>query len=188
MPLESVLKEITRKGDEEVKRIEEETKKEVERILREAKAEAETILKKAKEDAEKEGEALRKQEISSLNLELKRALLSKQKEITEEVFKLLRKKIMEMDDNTRKSILKSLISKNAKNGMKLFVRKEDEALIKSILKELKLNLTIAGNITALGGVVLEDPSGEVRINLTFDELLSQLYEKKISEVAKTLFG
>ncbi len=188
MPLETVLKEITRKGEEEVKRIEEDAKKEVERIIKEAKAEAETILKKAKEEAEKEGEALRKQEISSLNLELKRTMLGKQKEITEEVFKLLKQRILEMDEGTRKNILKSLISKNAKNGMKLFVRKEDEALIRSILKELKLNLTIAGNITGLGGFVLEDPSGEVRINLTFDELLSQLYERKIGEVAKSLFG
>mgnify|MGYP001772569850 CR=1 FL=1 len=188
MPLETVLKEIERKGGEEVRRIEEETKKEVEKILAEAKAEAAAILRKAKEEAEKEGEALRKQEISSLNLELKRSMLAKQKEISEEVFRLLRKRILEMDENTRKSILKSLISKNARNGMKVFVRKEDEALVKSILKELKLHLTIAGNITGLGGVLLEDPSGEVRINLTFDELLSQLYEKKISEVAKILFG
>ncbi|MEM2586571.1 MAG: V-type ATP synthase subunit E family protein, partial [Archaeoglobaceae archaeon] len=59
---------------------------------------------------------------------------------------------------------------------------------KSILKEAKLNLEIAGHISALGGVLLEDPSGEVRINLTFDEFLSQLYEKRISEVAKALFG
>lgn len=188
MPLESVLKEITRRGEDEVKKIEEETKKEVEKLLTEAKAEAETILKKAMDEAKKEGEALRKQEISSLNLELKRAMLAKQREITEEVFRLLRQKILGMDENTRKTILKTLITKNAKNGMKLFVRKEDEALIKSILKETKLQLTIAGHITALGGFMLEDPSGEVRINLTFDELLSQLYEKKISEVAKTLFG
>lgn len=188
MPLETVLREITRKGEEEVRRIEEETKREVEKIIREAKIEAESILRKAKEEAEKEGEALRKQEISSLNLELKRTMLAKQKEISEEVFRLLKKRIQEMDENTRKNILKSLISKNAKNGMKIFVRKEDEALVKSILKELKLNLTIAGNLNVLGGVLLEDPSGEVRINLTFDELLSQLYEKKISEVAKVLFG
>ncbi|MFN3384287.1 MAG: V-type ATP synthase subunit E [Archaeoglobaceae archaeon] len=188
MPLETILKEITRKGEEEVRRIEEETRKEVDKIIKEAKAEAEAILKRAKEEAEKEGEALRKQEISSLNLELKRAMLAKQKEITEEVFKLLRKKVLEMDESTRKGILKTLITKNAKNGMKIFVRKEDETLVKVILKELKLNLTIAGNITALGGVILEDPSGEVRINLTFDELLSQLYEKKIGEVAKILFG
>lgn len=188
MPLDAVLREIKIKGDEEVRKIEEETRKEVERIISEARAEAEAILKKAKEEAEREGEALRKQEISSLNLEMKRLMLAKQKEITDEVFKLLRKKIAEMDEKTRRSILKTLIEKNAKDNMNVYVRKEDEKMVKEIIKELKLSLKIAGNISALGGIVLEDPSGEVRINLTFDELLAQLYEKKLNEVAKTLFG
>ncbi|MCS7119064.1 MAG: V-type ATP synthase subunit E family protein [Archaeoglobaceae archaeon] len=188
MSLEAVLREITMKGNEEVKKIEEEAKKEVEKIILEAKTEAETLLKKAKEEAEKEGEALRKQEISSLNLEMKRLMLAKQKKITDEVFTLLKQKIVDMDEKTRKSILKAIIEKNAKHNMKLYVRKEDEKIVKEILKELKLSLKIAGNISVLGGIVLEDPGGEVRINLTFDELLIQLYEKRLNEVAKVLFG
>lgn len=188
MPLDAVLEEIKRKGEEEVRRIEAETKKEVERLIAEAKAEAEALLKRAREEVEKEGEALRKQEISSLNLELKRMMLAKQREITEEVFRKLRQRIAEMDEKTRKSILKKLIERNAREGMLLYVRKEDEELVREIIKKSKLELKIAGNISALGGVVLEDPSGEVRINLTFDEMLSQLYEKKLGEVAKLLFG
>jgi len=188
MPLETVLQEITKKGEEEIKRIEAETKKEVERILAEAKAEAEAILKRAREEAEKDGEALRRQEISSLNLELKRLMLEKQKEITDEVFRKLRQKIAEMDEKTRERILKSLIERNAKDGMLVFVRKEDEKIVEKIIEEAKVKLKIAGNISALGGVILEKPDGEVRINLTFDEMLSQLYEKKLGEVARVLFG
>ncbi len=188
MPLETVLQEITKKGEEEVKRIEAETKKEVEKILAEAKAEAEAILKRARDEAEKDGEALRRQEISSLNLELKRLMLGKQKEITDEVFRKLRQRIAEMDEKTRGRILKSLIERNAEDGMLVFVRKEDEKIVEKIVKDSKLNLKIAGNISALGGVILEKPNGEVRINLTFDEMLSQLYERKLGEVAKVLFG
>lgn len=188
MPLDAVLREITAKGEEEVKRIEAETKKEVEKILAEAKSDAELILKRAREEAEKEGEAIRRQEISSLNLELKRMMLGKQKEITDEVFRKLKQKISEMDEKTRESILKSLIERNAKEGMLVYVRKEDEEIVKKLIKMKKLGLKIAGNISALGGIILEKPDGEVRINLTFDEMLSQLYEKKLGEVAKVLFG
>ncbi|MDI9642556.1 MAG: V-type ATP synthase subunit E [Archaeoglobales archaeon] len=188
MPLDTLIQEITKKGEEEVKRIENETKREVEKILADAKAEAELILKRAREEAEKDGEALKRQEISSLNLELKRVQLSKQKEITEEVFRRLRQKISEMDEKTRKMVLKSLIEKNAKDGMRLYVRKEDEEIVKEILKKVKLQLQLAGNISALGGLILEEPSGDVRVNLTFDELLSSLYDKKLAEVAKILFG
>ncbi|MEG9194504.1 MAG: V-type ATP synthase subunit E family protein [Candidatus Methanoglobus sp.] len=188
MPLDAFLEEIRRKGEEEIKKIEIETKKEVEKIISDARAEAELILKKAREEAEKEGEALRRQEISSLNLELKRIILSKQKEITDEVFKKLRQKIAEMDEKTREKILESLIKRNAKDGMLIYVRKEDEAIVKNIIKKAGINLKIAGNISALGGILLEEQNGEVRINLTFDEMLLQLYEKKLSEVSKVLFG
>ncbi len=188
MPLEPVLEEIYKKGEETVRKIEEEAKKEAERIIAEAKEQAEEILKKAREEAEKEAEALKKQELSSISLEMKRMLLNKQKEIVESVFDLLKQRVQEMDEETRKKLIKTLLSKNASPGMLVYSRKEDEDIVKSVIDELKLDLKYAGNIDCLGGVILEDPSGEVRINLTFDELLSQVYEQKLSEVSKILFG
>ena len=188
MPLEALLEEISRKGEENVKRIREETEREIERIKAEAKEKANEILKKAKEEAEKEAEALRKQEISSVNLEMKRMMLNKQKELVEEVFNLLRQRVREMDEETRRKLIKALLSKNAAPGMKVFSRKEDEELVKEVMKELNIDLEYAGNVECLGGVILEDPSGDVRINLTFDELVDELYEQKLSDVSKILFG
>ncbi len=188
MPLDRVLQEIRQKGEEEVKRIKEEAEKEVERILSEAQAQAEEILKKAREEAEKEAEALRKQEISSVKLEMKRELLNKEKEVMEEVFNLLKQRIREMGKEERKKLIKKLLEKNASPGMLVYSRKDDEDIVKELIKELKLDLKYAGNIDCLGGIVLEDPSGEIRINLTFDEIIEQVYEQKMSEVSKILFG
>ncbi|MCS7121746.1 MAG: V-type ATP synthase subunit E [Archaeoglobaceae archaeon] len=188
MPLEPVLEEIVKKGEEVVKKIMQETETEVNKILMEAKEEAKKILEKTRSDTEKEIDALRRQEISSLNLELKRALLNKQKEIVEQVFSIVKQRILEMNAETKKKLLKNLISKNAKAGMKIYCRKGDEDIVKSLLKELKLNVVFAGNIDCLGGVVLEDPRGEIRINLTFDQFFSRVYEQKMSEVSKILFG
>jgi V/A-type H+-transporting ATPase subunit E len=188
MPLEPVLEEIQKRGDETVKKIKEEAEKEAEKIIEEAKREAEEILKRARYEAEREGEALKKQEISAVTLEMKRLLLNKQKEIVEQVFDLLRQKVRDMDEGTRKEIIKKLLSKNASPGMLVYSRKEDEGIVKDALKELKLDLNYAGNIECIGGIILEDPKGEVRINLTFDELLNQVYEQKLAEVSKILFG
>ena len=188
MPLEPVLADIQKKGEETVKKIREEAEKEAEKIIEEAKSEAEEILKKARVEAEKEGEALRKQEISAVTLEMKRLLLNKQKEIVEQVFDLLKQKVREMDEGTRKEIIKKLLSKNASPGMQVYSRKEDEGIVSEVIKELNLDLKYAGNVECIGGVILEDPAGEVRINLTFDELLNQLYEQKLAEVSKILFG
>ena len=188
MPLDKVLQEIQQKGEEEVRRIREEAEKEAERILAEAKAEAEEILKKAREEAEKEAEALRKQEISSVKLEMKREMLNVQKEILEEVFNLLKQRVREMDEETKKKVLKTLLENNAADGMIVYSRAEDEKLVKDLIKELKLNVKYGGSVECIGGVILEDASGDVRINLTFDELVNQVYEQKMSEISKILFS
>ncbi|HDN74175.1 MAG TPA: V-type ATP synthase subunit E, partial [Archaeoglobus sp.] len=73
-------------------------------------------------------------------------------------------------------------------GMLVFSNKSDEDVVKSLIKELNLDLEYSGNIECLGGVVLETANREVRINLTFDEILDQIYEQKLSEVSKILFG
>ncbi len=188
MALENVINEIYEKGKQEVQKIREEAEKEAEKIIAEAKAKAEEIIAKAKENAEKEAESLRRQEISSVKLEMKREMLNKQKEILDAVFESLKQRIQEMDIETRRKIIESLLKNNAQPGMIVYSNKNDEDLVKSIIQELKLDLKYGGNVDCLGGVILESEDGEVRLNLTFDELLNNLYEQKMSEVSKILFG
>ena len=187
MALESVINEIYEKGRQEVQRIRDEAEKEAEKIIAEAKAKAEEIISKAKEEAEKEAEGLRRQEISSVKLGMKREMLNKQKEILDAVFEALKQRIQEMDIETRKKIIESLLKNYAQSGMVVYSNKNDEDLVKSIIQELKLDVKYGGNIECLGGVVLESEDGEVRLNLTFDELLNRLYEQKMGDVAKILF-
>jgi V/A-type H+-transporting ATPase subunit E len=187
MALENVINEIYEKGRQEVQRIKEEAEKEAERIIAEAKEKAEEILRKAKEEGEKEAERLRRQEISSVKLEMKRQMLDVQKRILDGVFEALKQRIREMDVETRRKLTMVLL-KSAVPGMVVYSRKEDEDLVKSIIQEMKLDVKYGGYVECLGGVVLESEDGEVRLNLTFDELLNRLYEQKMGDVAKILFG
>lgn len=187
MSLENVIDEIYKKGQQEIQKIREEAEKEAEKIIAEAKEEAEEIIRKAKEEAEKEAEILRRQEISSVKLEMKRKMLDVQKRILDEVFESLRQRVKEMDVETRRRLTETLL-KTASPGMIVYSRREDEDLVKSIIQELKLDVKYGGYVECLGGVVLESEDGEVRLNLTFDELLNRLYDQKVGEVAKILFG
>ncbi len=187
MALEAVIGEIYEKGKQEREKIIEDARREAERIVAEAKAKADEILRKAKEDGEKEADRLRRQEISSVKLEMKRQMLDVQKKILDEVFESLKRRIGEMDVETRRKLTSTLL-KSASPGMIVYSRKEDEDLVKSIIQEMKLDVRYGGNVDCLGGVILESEDGEVRLNLTFDELLNRLYEMKMGEVAKILFG
>jgi len=188
MPLDSVVQEIYRKGDEQVQAIINEAKREAEKIIAEAEGKAKEILEKARKDGEKEAEALRRQEISSVRLEMKRELLNKQKVIIEAVFKSMEERIKNMDLDTKKKIYTTLLKRYATEGMVIYSNREDEDLVKSIIQELGLNARYGGNIECLGGIVIESVDGELRINLTFEELLNRLYEQKMSELSKMLFG
>ena len=186
MALEVLVKEISKKGEEEIKRIRAEAEKEAEQIIAEAKEKAEDILKKAKEEAEKEAERLRRQEISGVNLEMKRLMLNKRKDALESVFGMVKDRIKQMDSEMKKKLLENLIKKNAVDGMIVYSNKDYEPVVREIISGMELKY--GGNIDCLSGMILESPDGEVRINLTFDELLKQLYEQKMSEVSKILFG
>ena len=187
MPLEAVLEEIRKKGDEQVQQILDEAKKEAEEIIAEAKVEAEEILKKAREEAEKEAERLKRQEISSVNLEMKRLLLNKRKEILEDVLKLVEDRIRKMDPEEKKKLLEKLINSCELEEAVVYSNKDDENIVREVISNKK-GYRYGGNINCLGGVILESTDGEVRINLTFDDLLAQVYESKMSEVSKILFG
>jgi len=185
MALEVVVEEIRKKGSEQAKEILDNAKAEAEKIISEAKEKAEEILKKGRDEGESDAERLKKQEISSLNLEMKRLLLNKRKEVIEEVYKLVEEKVKSMSADEKKKLLNALITKNASEGSIIYSNKDDEPIVKEIIGE---NVKYGGNIDCIGGVIIESSDGVVRLNLTFDEMLKQLYEQKMGEVSKMLFG
>ncbi|AGK62149.1 Archaeal/vacuolar-type H+-ATPase subunit E [Archaeoglobus sulfaticallidus PM70-1] len=182
MPLEPVIEEIVKKGQQRVSEIKSEAEKEVEKIVVEAEEKAKEILKKARDTAENEVERLRKQEISSINLEMKREELNRRKEVLEAVYEKLVEKVKSMDKEEKKKLMEKLLKANEKEGYRVYSNKEDEEIVKSISK-----MEYAGNIECIGGVVLESADGQFRINLTFDEMLSTLFESKMKEVSEILF-
>lgn len=187
MTLDTLVEEIRKKSDDQVKEIKEEGQKEADRIIAEAKEESNKILEDARKEAEDEAERLKRQEVSGLNLEMKREALAKRKELPEQVFEKLQEKVKEMDAETKKNLLSNLIKNNASAGNVVYSNKDDEGIVKEVVSDIK-DVEYGGNIDCLGGVIVESEGGEVRINLTFDEMLNQLYDEKMNEVTKILFG
>lgn len=184
MTLEPVIEEITRKGHLEIAEIRREAEKKAEEIIAEAKEKAEEIIKKAKAEAEREVERLRKQEISGIKLEMKKEELAKKKDVVERVREKLIEKIRNMGESEREELLKKLISKYDQDGFKVYSSKKDEEIVKKLVKKMEY----AGNIECLGGIILESADGSYRINLTFDNIVEEVFEDKMKDIHKILFG
>ncbi len=183
MPLEPIIEEIIRKGHQQVAEIKSSAEEEAEKIILEAKESAKEILRRAREEAEREAERLRRQEISSINLEMKKEELNRKREVVEKVYEKLVEKVSSLDGGEREKLLKKLLEKYEGQDYVVYSSKRDEELVRKLTK-----LEYAGNVDCIGGVVLESRDGEYRINLTFDTILQEVYESRMKDIYEKLFG
>lgn len=183
MPLEPIIEEIIRKGHQQVAEIKSSAEEEAERIILEAKERSKEILRKARDEAEKEAERLRRQEISSINLEMKKEELNRKREVVEKVYEKLVERVSNLDSGEREKLLKKLLEKYEGQDYVVYSSKRDEELVRKLTK-----LEYAGNVECIGGVVLESRDGEYRINLTFDTILQEVYESRMKDIYEKLFG
>jgi V/A-type H+-transporting ATPase subunit E len=183
MGLETVVKDIMDAAQAEVSKLDSEADAEVALILDEAKQNAKRIMGERLAKAEDDIKKIRQQEISSANLEVKRTLLNARKEILEKVYVQAVETISEFSPEKNEELLKALISENETNGKKIYSNAESEEIVKKIS-----SLEYAGNIDCLGGVVIENEDGTIRLDYTYDVILKSVNERLLKQTSDILFG
>ncbi|MBU4374794.1 MAG: V-type ATP synthase subunit E [Euryarchaeota archaeon] len=183
MGLDAIIEEIKAKGRAEADKISEETSSEVLKIIAEAKANA-AVLKAAKEEAvRKEIDRLRQQEVSSANLEAKKAILNARKEILDEVYENAKESVKKLPAEKNQKLLKSIIEKNENNNAKIYSKAKDKPVVKKLTK-----LEYAGEIDCIGGVVIENADGTEVMDFKYDTILKNVSERSLKQVSDILFG
>ncbi|WP_406656785.1 V-type ATP synthase subunit E [Methanolobus sp. ZRKC2] len=183
MGLETVVKDIMDAAQAEVAQLDSEADAEVSQIIDEAKQSAKKIMGESLAKAEDDIKKIRQQEISSANLEVKRTLLNARKEVLEKVYTQAEESITAFSPEKNKELLKSLIEKYEASGKKIYSNAGSE----EIVKELS-SLEYAGNIECLGGVIIENEDGTVRLDYTYDVILKSVNEQLLRQTSDILFG
>lgn len=183
MGLDAIVEEIKAKGRAEADKISKETDLEISKIIADAQANAAKI-KAAKEEAvKKEIDRLRQQELSSANLEVKKAILNARKEILDEVYENAKDEVRKLPPEKNQKILKSIIEKNdIKNG-RIYSKKQEKQTVKKLTK-----LEFAGEIDCIGGVVIENADGTEVLDFKYDTILKNVSEQSLKQVSDILFG
>ncbi len=183
MGLDAIIEEIKAKGRAEADKISEETSSEVSKIIAEAEAN-DAVLKAAKEEAvRKEIDRLRQQEVSSANLEVKKAILNARKEILDEVYENAKESVKKLPAEKNQKLLKSIIEKNENNNAKIYSKAKDKPVVKKLTK-----LEYAGEIDCIGGVVIENADGTEVMDFKYDTILRNVSEQSLKQVSDILFG
>ncbi len=183
MGLDAIVEEIKAKGREEANRISSETDKEVSKIIAEAQASAAKLKAVRIEAVKKEIDRMKQQELSSANLEVKKAILNARKEILDEVYLAAQDSIAKLPPEKNQKILKSIIEKNENGNSKIYTRNKDAPVVRKLTK-----LKPGEEIDCIGGVVIENADGTEVLDFRYDMILKNVNEQSLKQVSDILFG
>jgi len=183
MGLDIVIKDIQSGAQAEGSRIKAEADAKVSEILNEARDAQKKMLGDNLAQAEEDLKNLNQQVISSANLDVKRIRLNKRKELIDQVYNKTLESIKSMPAPKAEKLLSILIEKHEAEGARIYSNKNSEAIVKKLS-----SLSYAGNIDCIGGIVLENDDGTVRLDFTYDSILKNVYERALKQISDTLYG
>ncbi|AYK14538.1 MAG: V-type ATP synthase subunit E [Methanosarcina flavescens] len=183
MGLEIVVKDIQEGARAEVSRIKTEGDAKASEIINEAKEIQKKMLGDSLAKAEEDLQNLHQQVISSANLEVKRITLNKRKELLDKVYNQTVEKIKSMPASKKEELLKHILNKYEASGARVYSSKESEEAVKKLT-----SLSYAGNIDCIGGVILENEDGTIRLDFTYDSILKDVYERSLKQISDILYG
>jgi V/A-type H+-transporting ATPase subunit E len=182
MALDAVVESILATSKDKVAQINAEGDQEVARILNEARERAAEIKSRKQTEVGHAVEAVERREISSANLEVKRSELNVHKDLLEQARVKLFESIQKLPKKENEALLKKLLEPYNLKDMKVFSNKKDEAFVSSLAPNYGGNLDIAG------GVVVESKDGALRYDLTYETLAREVFNNRMKEVSRILFG
>jgi len=185
MVLDNVTKEIADSAKASVAAIEAERDAEVAKIM----AEADAVISdmKAKEDKRlKETiEQLGRQVLSSAELESKKIVLSKKKEILDRVFAESLASLESAPAATKKKQYKKMVeaAKKVISDPKAYCSKNETITAEDIGVS---KLEKVGSIT--GGLILESKDGTIQVDMQYRTILQTLWDREMKSLSDILFG
>jgi V/A-type H+-transporting ATPase subunit E len=182
MALDAVVEAIRATSQGKVAQMTGETDQEVARILNEARERAAEIKSRKEAEVGHTIEAIERREISSANLEVKRAELNVHKDLLEQTRLKLLGKLESLPKKDNEAMLKKLLEPYDLKAMKVFSNKRDEAFITSLASNY------GGNLDIIGGAVVESSDGALRYDLTYETLAREVFNSRMKEVSRILFG
>jgi len=182
MALDAVVESVLATSKDKVAQINSEADQEVARILNEARERAAEIKSRKEVEVGHATEAIERREISSANLEVKRAELNVHKDLMEQAKTKVTEKIRNLPKKDNEAMLKKMLEPFDLKDMKVYSSKKDEAFISSLAP------IYGGNLDIIGGVVVESKDGALRYDLTYETLAREVFNRRMKEVSGILFG
>ncbi len=182
--------------DEVIDSVMESAKQKAQALLQEADKERAAILKQAddkiaakrlaqQKELETALKRLKQQEISSAELEAKRIVLNAKKDVMDRSFQVALSSLLDMDEGNRGRMYRKILEggKAVIQSPKVYCPRGESKLISGVTGLGKVEETDMET-----GLVLEDATGNVRLDYRFRVLLENVWDKELKNVSNILFG
>ena len=185
MSLEKVVEDILRRGEERRREIIALGEKERDDQVVQIQSQIEDNRRRSEQRTDAMIAQMEQQELSSAELESKKALLAAQRQVMDELKSMVLADIAHYPEEKRKAIYKRLIARAKKELGECFVY--SNAADKPLLV-LPAGVRNGGVIECRGGLVFETTDRTVRLDYRFESMLEEVWSKEIQEIYSSLFG
>jgi V/A-type H+-transporting ATPase subunit E len=188
--VDKIIERIKKDAEAKVKKIMDNANNEAENIRKRNEKETRRMVEKIKQEYEKEAETVKNTILSGAKIESKRVQLHARENIINECFIKSEKKFVDMDGKAYEKFLSRIIKEGVDVVGKNAVVKCAEKDIRIVKKiPSALNVAVDKNfLNTTGGVVIKSKDGKIRVDNTFDGILSRNRDRLRKEVAEILFG
>ena len=185
MALDNVRKDIIESAKAQAAEQMQAAQKEAAAVLADAEAKISEMRKREGKKLEEALEHLRRQELSSAELESKKIVLAKQKEILNRAFQESLAALEDSKPATKKQYYAMMVeaTKGLLDEPKIYCPMGEKAR----LKDVKAH-SIVEDEGITGGLVLESQDGSVRVDMQFSTILQSAWDKELKSLSDILVG
>jgi V/A-type H+/Na+-transporting ATPase subunit E len=185
MALDDVKMEIGHSADQSAAAIKASADAEIAKIAADADAQISIINEKEEKRLKEEVERLGRQEISSGELESKKIVLAKKKEVLAKAFSETLSSLESAPADKKLEQYKKMVaaSKQVIDKPKAYIAPGD----KFTAADLGVS-SVAKNSTITGGLILESEDGTIQVDMQYKTILQTLWDREMKSLSDILFG
>jgi V/A-type H+-transporting ATPase subunit E len=185
MALDKVANDILENARKEADLRIQEAEKERAKILQETDQKIEKMRKAEEKELQDALTRMRRQELSSAELEAKKIVLNKRKDILNQTFEEMLKELSAMNRPEKSALYNKMVNDGKKiiPRPKVYIPKGEADLLAGLKGCESLTETDMGS-----GLILENADGSVRLDYRFKTILESIWDRELKSISNTLFG
>lgn len=189
MALSDLIAQIEKDAKDTIARLEKEYAENHEQLKKEYKQKEAELKASGEKQFESEAEAIRRKNFALADMESKRILLEKKREIVEEAYKKAVEGLKKLPEDKQVALLSSMLTKLAENvdKGKIYPAKGSKSIIKKAITKSKCGFQLEDkeNSDITGGFILK--TSDMEVDSSYESIVAQAKSLTQSEVISELF-